>query len=86
MSLAEIHDAIPHRDPFLLVDEIVERDEARIVCRKTFRGEEYFCQATIPNYPLVPGVLLCEAAMQAARSCSLVSSMPEHKACPSPRG
>jgi 3-hydroxyacyl-[acyl-carrier-protein] dehydratase len=65
MSLAEIHECIPHRDPFLLVDEIVERDERRIVCRKTFRGDEYFYQGHYPNYPLTPGVLLCEAAMQA---------------------
>ncbi len=65
MSLAEIHEAIPHREPFLLVDEIVERSEQRIVCRKTFRGDEFFYQGHYPQFPLTPGVLLCEAAMQA---------------------
>jgi len=65
MSLEEILAAIPHRPPFLLVDEIVERDEQHIVCRKTFRGDEYFYAGHYPNYPLTPGVLLCEAAMQA---------------------
>jgi len=65
MSLAEIHAAIPHRDPFLLIDEIVERDDRRIVCRKTFRPDEYFYAGHYPSYPLTPGVLLCEAAMQA---------------------
>ena len=86
MSLAEIHDAIPHREPFLLVDEIVQRDEARIVCRKTFRGDEYFFPGHYPDYPLAPGVLLCEAAMQAG--AILLSRLidPEQKACPWPRG
>jgi 3-hydroxyacyl-[acyl-carrier-protein] dehydratase len=82
MSLAEIHEAIPHRHPFLLVDEIVQRDEARIVCRKTFRGDEYFYQGHYPNYPLTPGVLLCESAMQAG--AILLSRLidPEHNGVP----
>jgi 3-hydroxyacyl-[acyl-carrier-protein] dehydratase len=65
MSLDQIHAAIPHREPFLLVDEIVEQSEARIVCRKAFTGSEYFFAGHYPGFPLVPGVLLCEAAMQA---------------------
>ncbi len=65
MSLAEIHAAIPHRAPFLLIDEIVSRSDAAIVCRKIFTGDEYFYAGHYPDYPLTPGVLLCEAAMQA---------------------
>jgi len=65
MSLAEIHAAIPHREPFLLVDEIVERTSDRIVCRKHFRGDEFFYRGHYPQQALTPGVLLCEAAMQA---------------------
>ncbi|HEY1785775.1 MAG TPA: 3-hydroxyacyl-ACP dehydratase FabZ family protein [Pirellulales bacterium] len=65
MTLAEIQAAIPHREPFLLLDEIVERDDRHIVCRKTFRGDEYFYAGHYPGFPLTPGVLLCEAAMQA---------------------
>jgi 3-hydroxyacyl-[acyl-carrier-protein] dehydratase len=61
----EIHAALPHRPPMLLVDEIVERTEKRIVCRKTFRAEEFFFQGHYPDFPLVPGVILCESAMQA---------------------
>lgn len=61
----DIEGAIPHRPPFLFVDEIVERGENRIVCRKTFGGEEFFYQGHYPGLPLTPGVLLCEAAMQA---------------------
>ncbi|MBX3425073.1 MAG: 3-hydroxyacyl-ACP dehydratase FabZ [Pirellulales bacterium] len=65
MSLAQIQAAIPHRPPFLLVDEIVEQSDSRIVCCKTFTGDEFWYQGHYPDYPLTPGVLLCEAAMQA---------------------
>lgn len=62
---AEIEAAIPHRPPFLFIDEIVERTDERIVCRKTFRPDEYFYAGHYPGFPITPGVLLCEAAMQA---------------------
>ncbi|HBO43261.1 MAG TPA: beta-hydroxyacyl-ACP dehydratase [Planctomycetaceae bacterium] len=65
MNRDEILAAIPHRDPFLLVDQIVERTDSKIVCTKTFSGKEDFFAGHYPGYPLVPGVLLCEAAMQA---------------------
>ncbi len=65
MNQEQIQAAIPHRPPMLLVDEVVEQDESRIVCRKTFRPDEFFFQGHYPGYPLVPGVILCESAMQA---------------------
>ncbi|MDC0934681.1 beta-hydroxyacyl-ACP dehydratase [Pirellulales bacterium] len=65
MSLDRIKSLIPHREPFLLLDEIVEHEERRIVCRKTFTGEEFWYQGHYPDFPITPGVILCEAAMQA---------------------
>jgi 3-hydroxyacyl-[acyl-carrier-protein] dehydratase len=65
MSRAEIEAAIPHRPPMLLIDEIVQRDQQSIVCRKKFREDEFFFQGHYPERPIVPGVILCEAAMQA---------------------
>ena len=65
MPLEAIQAAIPHRPPFLLIDEIVEQTADRIVCRKLFSGDEFWYQGHYPEYPLTPGVLLCEAAMQA---------------------
>jgi 3-hydroxyacyl-[acyl-carrier-protein] dehydratase len=60
-----IKSAIPHREPFLLVDEIVEQSDARIVCRKAFTGDEFWYRGHYPGFPLTPGVLLVEAGMQA---------------------
>jgi len=65
MSREQILAAIPHRPPMLLLDEVIEWEQERIVCRKTFQPDEWFFQGHYPDYPLVPGVILCEAAMQA---------------------
>ena len=65
MPLTPIQEAIPHRDPFLLVDEIVQQEENRIVCQKELSGDEFWFRGHYPDFPLMPGVLLCEAAMQA---------------------
>lgn len=65
MSRAQIEAAIPHRDPFLLLDEIVTWESQRIVCRKTFAANEFYFQGHYPGFPITPGVLLCEAGMQA---------------------
>ncbi len=65
MSLEQIKAAIPHREPFLLIDEIVEQSAERIVCLKRFTGDEFWYRGHYPQFPITPGVLLCEAAMQA---------------------
>ncbi len=64
MSLTPIKAAIPHREPFLLIDKIVEQEENRIVCQKELSGDEFWFRGHYPDFPLMPGVLLCEAAMQ----------------------
>lgn len=65
MTLEAIKAAIPHREPFLLIDQIIEQSEDRIVCRKKFTGDEFWYAGHYPQFPITPGVILCEAAMQA---------------------
>lgn len=60
-----VTDLIPHRPPFLFVDEIVSESEAGLVARRTFRAEEDFYRGHYPGAPITPGVLLCEAVFQA---------------------
>ena len=64
MNRSAIEAVLPHRGPMLLIDEIVEQEGDRLVCQKTFREDEFFFQGHYPDFPLVPGVILCESAMQ----------------------
>jgi len=60
----QIEAVIPHRKPMLLVDEVLEQSDRTIRCRKTFQDDEFFLQGHFPNFPLVPGVILCECCLQ----------------------
>lgn len=65
MNKQDIENRIPHRSPMLLVDEIIAISESEITCRKTFSADEPFVQGHFPDFPLVPGVILCECCLQA---------------------
>jgi 3-hydroxyacyl-[acyl-carrier-protein] dehydratase len=62
----DIYRAIPHRPPFLFIDEIVAERPDGLVARRTFRAEDFFYAGHYPGNPITPGVILCEAAFQAA--------------------
>ncbi|MGE9294600.1 MAG: 3-hydroxyacyl-ACP dehydratase FabZ family protein, partial [Puniceicoccales bacterium] len=57
---------IPHRPPFLFVDEVDELREDGITARRTLRADEFYFEGHYPGNPLMPGVLLCESAFQTA--------------------
>ena len=57
---------LPHRYPFLLVDRVVEISAGkRIVALKNVTINEPFFTGHFPDHPLMPGVLICEAVVQA---------------------
>jgi 3-hydroxyacyl-[acyl-carrier-protein] dehydratase len=61
---AAITDLIPHRPPFLFVDEITAESEEGLTGRRTWRADEDFYRGHYPGAPITPGVLLCEAVFQ----------------------
>lgn len=66
ISLDEIKHNIPHRDPFLLVDEINVIEENKFyVGIKKVTGNEYFFKGHFPQKPIMPGVLILESMSQA---------------------
>jgi 3-hydroxyacyl-[acyl-carrier-protein] dehydratase len=64
--MAQVTDLIPHRPPFLFVDEIVSHSAEGLIAKRTWRAEEDFYQGHYPGAPITPGVLLCEAVFQTA--------------------
>lgn len=65
IEMAEIQTILPHRYPFLLVDQIIECDmEKRIVGLKNVTVNEPFFQGHFPGHPVMPGVLQLEAMAQ----------------------
>jgi 3-hydroxyacyl-[acyl-carrier-protein] dehydratase len=62
--MSEIEKLLPHREPFLFVDEIVQADEKKIIAKHTFTEKEYFFKGHFPGYPVVPGVVLIETMAQ----------------------
>jgi 3-hydroxyacyl-[acyl-carrier-protein] dehydratase len=60
---------IPHRPPFLFVDEIVSESPGCLVARRTWDAGEPFYAGHYPGAPITPGVLLCESVFQAGALC-----------------
>ncbi|MDR2864473.1 MAG: 3-hydroxyacyl-ACP dehydratase FabZ [Spirochaetaceae bacterium] len=62
--MSEIENLLPHRKPFLFVDDIIETNEEKIIAEHIFSEEEFFFKGHFPGYPLVPGVILIETMAQ----------------------
>jgi len=65
-STEEIKKRIPHRPPFLFIDEVIEIGDDRIIAERKIRAEEPQFDGHYPGNPIMPGVLICESAFQAA--------------------
>lgn len=78
LNQEQIKEIIPHREPFLLVDEVLEMEEGKsITAIKYVKEDEYYFKGHFPERKVMPGVLQVEALAQAGAIAVL--SMPEHR-------
>lgn len=74
-----IHELLPHRYPFLLVDRVVEFESCkRVLCVKNVSANEGFFQGHFPGHPVMPGVLVIEALAQAGGILTRLSHGTTH--------
>ena len=76
----DIKKYLPHREPFLFIDEVINiKDNNEIHCKKLILEDEYFLEGHFPNNPIFPGVIIIEALGQASviLGFSLMNKTPE---------
>jgi 3-hydroxyacyl-[acyl-carrier-protein] dehydratase len=77
MNQEDIKGIIPHREPFILVDEVLEKDDTHIIALKHVRADEDYFRGHFPDMPVMPGVLIVEAMAQAGAIVALAK--PENQ-------
>lgn len=65
MAHEDVLQAIPHRPPFLFIDEVLEETEDTLTAKRYVPETEEFFKGHYPGNPIMPGVLISEAVFQA---------------------
>jgi 3-hydroxyacyl-[acyl-carrier-protein] dehydratase len=73
-----IMEMIPHRDPFLMIDRVVDVvANERATGIKRVSADEYYFRGHFPTRPVMPGVLIIEAMAQTAAVLVVQTLGPE---------
>lgn len=76
LNIEEIRRILPHRYPMLMVDRVLEVNEASIVGIKNVTINEPHFNGHFPDFPVMPGVLIVEAMAQVGGI--LIGAVNEH--------
>ena len=71
MNTKEIKNLLPHRDPFLFIDKVIEISMEHVVAERFVSPNESFFKGHFPNFPIMPGVIIIEAM---AQTCGILGS------------
>ena len=67
LNKTQIMDLLPHREPMLLIDELINIKKLKSATAiVNVRKDSFFVQGHFPDEPVMPGVLIVEAFGQAA--------------------
>lgn len=78
LNREQIKEIIPHREPFLLIDEVLEMEIGKSILARTYiKEDDFWFKGHFPEKPITPGVLMVEMLAQAGAVCIL--SQPEFK-------
>ena len=66
MDNNQVRKLLPHREPFLFIDEVLEVSNDLIVAKRFVSPKEDFFKGHFPNFPIMPGVLILEAMAQSS--------------------
>ena len=70
----DIKKYLPHREPFLFIDEVVQiKENEEIHAIKLIHEDEHFLKGHFPGNPIFPGVIIIEALGQASGILGFVS-------------
>lgn len=78
LNKEQIKEIIPHREPFLLVDEVIALEPGvKCIAQTTVKETDFWVPGHFPGYPVLPGVLLVEMLAQTGAICT--GSLADHK-------